>query len=69
MNFLIGKKLNMSQYFTENGEVIPVTVVHGQPMVVTQIKSTEGKDKYSAVQVGTGKRKKYLNPLRDTQRN
>ncbi len=48
----------MSQYFTENGEVIPVTVVHGQPMTVTQIKSTEGKDKYSAVQVGTGKRKK-----------
>jgi large subunit ribosomal protein L3 len=54
MNFLIGKKLNMSQYFTENGEVIPVTVVHGQPMTVTQIKSLEGKDKYSAVQVGTG---------------
>ncbi len=58
MNFALGKKLNMSQYFTETGEVIPVTVVSSHPMTVTQIKATEGKDKYSAIQVGTGKKAK-----------
>jgi len=59
MNFLVGHKINMTQYFDEaSGEVIPVTVVKAGNMVVTQIKSAEGKDKYSAVQVGIGKKKK-----------
>jgi large subunit ribosomal protein L3 len=58
MNFLIGKKLNMTQHFTESGEVIPVTVIKSSPMVVTQVKTQDGKDKYSAVQVGSGKKKK-----------
>jgi large subunit ribosomal protein L3 len=55
MNFTVGKKLNMTQHFLENGEVVPVTVVKVSPMVVTQVKDAEGKDKYSAVQVGVGK--------------
>jgi len=59
MNFLVGHKLNMTQYFDEaSGEVIPVTVIKAGAMVVTQVKSTEGKDKYNAVQVGMGKKKK-----------
>lgn len=58
MNFLLGHKLNMTQYFDQSGEVIPVTVIKGAPMTVTHVKSAEGKDKYSAVQVGIGKRKK-----------
>lgn len=58
MNFAIGKKLNMSQYFAESGEVFPVTVVKGGVMTVTQVKSPEGKDKYSAVQVGVGSKKR-----------
>ncbi len=54
----------MSQYFDEkSGEVIPVTVVKAAPMVVTQVKSTEGKDKYNAVQVGIGKKKKLSKSL------
>ena len=58
MNFLLGKKLNMSQYFDEaSGEVVPVTVIKAGPMTVTQVKSSDGKDKYSAVQVGIGKKK------------
>lgn len=58
MNFLLGKKLNMTQYFDEaSGEVVPVTVIHAEPMVVTQVKEKTGKDKYSAVQVGIGKKK------------
>lgn len=52
MNFIIGKKLNMSQHFMDSGEVIPVTVLKVLPMTVTQVKSKEGKDKYAAVQVG-----------------
>jgi large subunit ribosomal protein L3 len=59
MNFLIGKKLNMTQYFEEqSGEVIPVTVVQAGVMTVTQVKEATGKDKYSAVQVGMDKKKK-----------
>ncbi len=57
MNFLVGRKLNMTQYFDQSGEVIPVTVIQGAPMVVTQVKSAEGKDKYNAVQVGIGHKK------------
>jgi large subunit ribosomal protein L3 len=55
MNFIVGKKLNMSQHFMDTGEVIPVTVVKVSPMTVTQLKKADGKDKYNAVQVGVGK--------------
>jgi len=58
MNFAIGKKLNMSQIFDQaTGTSFPVTVVQSVPMVITQVKSKETKDKYNAVQVGSGKRK------------
>lgn len=55
MNFIVGKKLNMTQYFMESGEVLPVTVLKVPAMVVTQVKTLEGKDKYSAIQVGVPK--------------
>ncbi len=55
MNFIVGKKLNMTQHFMETGEVIPVTMVKVPAMVVTQVKTKDGKDKYSAVQVGISK--------------
>ena len=47
----LGKKIGMTQIFTEHGEVIPVTVVEAGPVVVTQIKTTEN-DGYTAIQVG-----------------
>lgn len=58
----------MSQHFDlVTGEVIPVTVVKVSPMTVTQVKSADGKDKYSAIQVGVGKsiggKKKINKPL------
>lgn len=54
----------MTQYFEpESGAVLPVTVISGVPMTVTQVKSIEGKDKYSAVQVGIGKKKKVSKSL------
>ena len=59
MNFAVGHKLNMTQIFDQaTGTSFPVTVVKAAPMTVTQVKTLESKDKYSAVQVGSGKRKK-----------
>lgn len=52
MNFIVGKKLNMTQYFAENGMVFPVTVVSVPEMTITQVKTVDSKDKYNAVQVG-----------------
>lgn len=52
MKFIVGKKLNMTQYFADNGEVIPVTVVKTPNLVVTQVKTADAKDGYNAVQVG-----------------
>lgn len=51
MKGILGKKLGMTQIFTEEGIVVPVTVVEATPNVVTQIKTVE-KDGYSAIQVG-----------------
>lgn len=50
---LIGKKIGMTQIFTAEGKVIPVTVVEAGPCVVTQKKTMEN-DGYEAVQVGFG---------------
>lgn len=52
MKFIVGKKLNMTHYFADNGEVIPVTVVKASNLVVTQVKTSDTKDGYNAVQVG-----------------
>lgn len=51
---IIGKKLGMTQVFTEDGKVLPVTVIEAGPCYVTQIKTAE-KDGYNSVQVAFGK--------------
>ena len=51
MKTILGKKIGMTQIFTEAGEVIPVTVIEAGPVVVTQVK-TEETDGYNAVQIG-----------------
>ena len=48
---ILGKKVGMTQYFTEAGELIPVTVVEVTPNVVLQFKTIEN-DGYEAVQLG-----------------
>ena len=48
---ILGKKVGMTQYFTEAGELIPVTVVEVTPNVVLQLKTIEN-DGYEAVQLG-----------------
>ena len=50
---IIGKKLGMSQIFTADGIVIPVTVVEAGPCPVVQ-KKTQEKDGYNALQVAFG---------------
>ncbi len=50
---LVGKKTGMSRVFTEDGESIPVTVIHAPPNRITRVK-TEETDGYTAVQVTVG---------------
>lgn len=51
MKTILGKKMGMTQIFTETGAVVPVTVVEAGPVTVTQVKTVE-TDGYDAVQVG-----------------
>ena len=48
---IIGKKLGMTQVFSPDGKVIPVTVVEAGPCPVVQIKTLE-RDGYTAVKLG-----------------
>ena len=58
---LIGRKLGMTQVFTDEGLAVPVTVIEAGPCVVTQIR-TEEKDGYDAVQLGFGIARKLNKP-------
>ena len=51
MKGILGKKIGMTQVFTKNGKLIPVTVIEVEPNVITQIKTVE-KDGYDAIQLG-----------------
>lgn len=50
-NGILGKKVGMTQVFTEEGKLIPVTVVEAGPCYVVQ-KKTVATDGYNAIQVG-----------------
>ena len=51
MKAILGKKIGMTQIFSEAGEMIPVTVIEAGPAVVTQVKTVEN-DGYYGVQIG-----------------
>lgn len=51
MKGILGRKVGMTQVFTQDGKLIPVTVVSVEPNTVMQIKTVE-KDNYSAIQLG-----------------
>jgi len=57
MKFILGEKLGMTQVFDEKGNVVPVTLVRATKNVVTQIRTLE-KDRYVALQIGHGEKKK-----------
>ena len=50
---IVGKKVGMTQIFTEDGRLVPVTVILAGPCPVVQVKNVES-DGYNAVQVGFG---------------
>ena len=52
MKMLLGRKIGMTQVYSEDGTATPVTVVKVGPMVVIGKKSKTGKDGYAAVKVG-----------------
>ena len=56
---ILGRKLGMTQVFTESGKLIPVTVVEVEPNVVTQIKTKE-TDGYEAIQLGFDTKREKL---------
>ena len=61
MKGIIGKKIGMTQTFSEKGEVQPVTLVQAGPCVITQIK-TQSNDGYNAIQIGYETVKKANKP-------
>jgi large subunit ribosomal protein L3 len=62
LNGLLGRKIGMTQFFTENGERVPVTVIELGPVTVVQLKTQE-TDGYEGVQVGFEpiKKEKHIN--------
>jgi len=54
---LIGKKIGMTSVFDAFGNSIPCTVIEAGPNIVTQVKSSEGKDGYNAVQLSYAEKK------------
>lgn len=62
---ILGRKLGMTQIFTEEGQVVPVTVVGSGNNVVVQNKTVEN-DGYNAIQIGFGaiKESKVNSPMK-----
>jgi len=50
---ILGKKVGMTQIFTKDGKVVPVTVVEANPNLIAQVKSVDS-DGYNAIQIGVG---------------
>jgi large subunit ribosomal protein L3 len=61
---ILGRKLGMTQVWSEDDKLLPVTVIEAGPCVVTQVK-TEKRDGYRAAQIGFGeiKAKKLNKPM------
>lgn len=57
MSGIMARKIGMTRIFSENGQVVPVTVLEAQPNPVTQVKTIE-TDGYEALQVGYRAQKK-----------
>ena len=59
MKGILGRKVGMTQVFSTNGKLIPVTVVEVEDNVVTQIKTVE-KDGYNGIQLGAFTKKEKV---------
>ncbi len=56
MKFILAKKEGMTRVFGEDGRALAGTILAADPVMVTAVKTKEGKDGYSAIQVGAGAR-------------
>lgn len=56
---ILGKKVGMTQVFTDQGELVPVTVIDVTPNVVMQVKTVEN-DGYNALQLGFDDKREVL---------
>lgn len=56
---ILGKKVGMTQIFTDTGLAVPVTVIEAGPCIVVQKKTLES-DGYNAVQIGFGEKREQL---------
>ncbi|HBV96166.1 MAG: 50S ribosomal protein L3 [Peptococcaceae bacterium BICA1-7] len=56
---ILGKKVGMTQIFTDDGKALPVTVIEAGPCFVVQKRTVE-KDGYGAIQVGFGEKREKL---------
>jgi large subunit ribosomal protein L3 len=62
LNTLLGIKKGMVSSYDARGRRVGATVVFIDPNIVTQVKTTEGKDGYNGIQVGMGQRKSLKKP-------
>ncbi|WP_347489930.1 50S ribosomal protein L3 [Desulfoscipio sp. XC116] len=56
---ILGKKIGMTQVFTDEGIAVPVTVIEAGPCTVAQ-KKTSAQDGYNAIQIGFGEKRENL---------
>ncbi len=56
MKFILASKVGMTRVFGEDGRARAATILHTDPVMVTAVKTKEGKDGYAAVQLGFGAR-------------
>lgn len=59
---LVGRKIGMSQLFTEAGELTPVSMIEAGPCTILQVKD-KARDGYQAIQLGFGARKRTNKPI------
>ena len=58
---LLGRKVGMTQFWDDNGKVVPCTIVEAGPCPVIQVKTADGTDGYNAIQIGFyGQKKQRL---------
>ena len=62
MNFILGKKIRMTQIFAEDGKLIPVTEVSVEPNIILRVKGKE-RDGYEAIVLAYGVRNKVKKSL------
>jgi len=61
---IIGRKIGMTQVFSDNGKAEAVTAIEAGPCVVTQVKAAT-KEGYTAVQLGFGEAKRLKSSQRE----